>query len=128
MRSISWRSKLQSVVTHSTTEAEYIAACSGDQEAMWLRSLFTELGLDFSTTSSPLLIDNMSSINVAKNPEHHGRMKHLDIKHFWLREVVNEGVLRVIHCPTALMPADLLTKALPIAKVQACCEMLGLRG
>jgi hypothetical protein len=123
---VSWRSKLQSIVTHSTTEAEYIAACHGGQEAMWLRSLFGEIGLDITSVSSPIHIDNMSAINVAKNPEHHGRMKHLDIKHFWLRDMVNNKTLKVVHCPTDKMPADILTKPLPLAKVQCCVKMLGL--
>ena len=68
----------------------------------------------------------MSAINVAKNPEHHGRMKHLDIKHFWLRDMVNNNTLKVIHCPTDEMPADILTKPLPLPKVQSCVKMLGL--
>lgn len=93
---------------------------------MWLRSLFGEIGLDITSVSSPIHIDNMSAINVAKNPEHHGRMKHLDIKHFWLRDMVNNKTLKVVHCPTDKMPADILTKPLPLPKVQCCVKMLGL--
>ncbi|KIK81002.1 hypothetical protein PAXRUDRAFT_157115 [Paxillus rubicundulus Ve08.2h10] len=55
---------------------------------------------------SVLHIDNQSAIQVAKHPEHHGRMKHFT--------------------PTAEMPANLLTKALPCVKVQEFCRLLGL--
>ena len=61
-----------------------------------------------------------------KNPEHHGRMKHLDLRFYWLRDEVEKGIISVAYCPTEAMPADLLTKALPLVKVQACCKMLGL--
>ena len=123
---ISWRSKLQSIVALSTTEAEYVAACSAGTEVMWLRNLFTELGYDLSSTSSPLFIDNQSALCVAKNPEHHGRMKQLDLRYFWLRDEVEKGNIVVEYCPTALMPADLLTKPLALVKVKDCCRMLGL--
>ena len=123
---ISWRSKLQTVVALSTTEAEYIAACSAGCEIMWLHKLFTELGYDLSSSPHPLHIDNQSALSVAKNPEHHGRMKQLDLSYFWLRDEVEKATISVQHCPTAKMPADLLTKALTLTKVKECCRMLGL--
>lgn len=91
---ISWSSRLQPVVTLSTTEAEYVAAVRTGQELLWLRNLFREFGFDFNTAST-LLIDNASAVQVAKNPQHHGRMKHLDLKYFWLRDIVEQGDLRV---------------------------------
>ena len=45
---VSWRSKLQEVVTLSTTEAEYIAACHAGQEMIWFHTLLEELGYSFS--------------------------------------------------------------------------------
>ena len=107
---VSWSSKLQSIIAKSTTEAEYVAANSAGSEICWLRNLFTELGLKFSSSSSPLFIDNQSAIAVAKNPEHHGWMKHLDLKFYWLRDKVEEQVISVHYIVTELMPADLLTK------------------
>ncbi|MGH7238510.1 MAG: hypothetical protein ACREHG_00435 [Candidatus Saccharimonadales bacterium] len=125
---ISWRSKLQDVVTLSTTEAEYIAAVHAGQELKWLHNLLTELGYTFKSGHT-LCIDNQSAIAVTQNPEHHGRMKHLDIKYFWLRdEVAKKKAIRTIHCPTDFMPADILTKALPLVKVKTACGLLGLTG
>jgi len=123
---VSWRSKLQPIVALSTTEAEYVAACSAGTEICWMRNLFSELGFDLSSTSSPLYVDNQSAIAVARNPEHHGRMKHLDLRYYWLRDEVERKVISVCYCPTREMPADLLTKALPLLKVKECCKMLGL--
>ncbi|KAL5521951.1 hypothetical protein ACEPAF_1818 [Sanghuangporus sanghuang] len=122
---ISWASKLQPFVTLSTTEAEYIAAVSAGQEIMWLRNLFTEFGYKFDAPSS-LYIDNQSALSVANNPEHHGRMKHLDLRFYWLRDVVEAGHIKVHYLPTQTMPADIMTKALSRVKVQEMCKMLGL--
>jgi hypothetical protein len=122
---ISWSSKLQPFVSLSTTEAEYIAACEAGKEILWLRNLLTEFGYTVDTPSI-LRIDNQSALTVSKNPEHHGRMKHLDLRYFWLRESVELGKITPEYIPTSEMPADLLTKALPRASVEKFREMMGL--
>ena len=78
------------------------------------------------TSSSKLYIDNQSAIQVAKNPQHHGRMKHLDLRYYWLRHTVAAGVLSLHYLPTAEMPADLCTKALGRIKVAEARAMMGL--
>ena len=76
---VDWSSKLQSVVAQSTTEAEYVAAVQADRTIAWMRNLLLELGYDLSSPST-LFMDNNSSIAVAKNPEHHGRLKHIQLR------------------------------------------------
>jgi hypothetical protein len=123
---VSWRSKLQTMVTLSTTEAEYIAAVEAGKEIIWMSNIHGELGQ--SITSPPtLFIDNQSAIQVAKNPEHHGRMKHLDLKYFWLRDRVGTGELRPVHVPTNENAADLLTKPLPRERVEYLRALFGLQ-
>src|SRR5438477_2944063 len=123
---ISWQSKLQSIIALSTTEAEYVAATTASQEILWLRNLFFEMGHTFSSPST-LYIDNQSALAVAKNPEHHGRMKHLDLRFYWLRDEVEKGTISVVHLRTSDMPADILTKALGRVKVLEMLKMLGLQ-
>jgi len=89
--------------------------------------LLQELGFTISPAST-LCMDNQSAIQVAKHPEHHGRMKHLDLCWFWLPDVVDKGDISPTFVSTGDMPADLLTKALPPVKVQQFCQMLGLAG
>jgi hypothetical protein len=108
---ISWRSKLQPIIALSTTEAEYIAAVEAGKEILWLRNLLGELGYKF-TSPSILYIDNQSAISVAKNPEHHGRMKHLDLQVLLVERCCGEWIHHSKFIPTAEMPADLLTKPL----------------
>ena len=75
----------------------------------------------------PLYIDNRSALSVAKNPEHHGCMKHLDLRFYWLRDVVHSGLIQVHHVRTEDQPADILTKAMGRLKVGTAREQLGLR-
>ena len=80
---VSWSSHLQTLHTTSTTQSEYVAAVAAGQEILWLINLFTELGFSVPL-GLPMCIDNQSAIRVSKNPEHHGRMKHLDLHFYWL--------------------------------------------
>jgi hypothetical protein len=123
---VSWSSRLQPVVSLSTTEAEYIAAVEAGKEIIWMRNLLTEFGFNF-TSPSPLFIDNNSAVTVAKNPEHHGRMKHLDLRFHWLRDTVEAGHISPIHIPTTSQAADIFTKPLKRQKIDVCLDLLGLQ-
>ena len=72
-------------------------------------------------------MDNQSAIAVANNPEHHERMKHLDLRFYWLRDVVELGLIQVKHLRTDSMPADLLTKQLGRLKVNGLRQLMGLQ-
>ena len=68
---ICWSSRLQSIVTLLTTEAEYVTGVAAGKEICWLQNLLGELGYT-APAPSKLFIDNQSALSVAKNPEHHG--------------------------------------------------------
>ncbi len=87
---VSWRSKKQSCVTLSTAEAEYMALACATQEAVWMQCLQNDLN-EASVKSTLIYEDNQSTICTAKNPQYHGRAKHIDIKFHYIREQV-EGV------------------------------------
>ena len=78
---------------------------------MWLRKLVTELGSP-QTTPTTIYEDNQSAIAMTKNPQFHGRSKHIDIKYHFIREQVNKGNIELTYCPTAEMVADMFTKGL----------------
>uniref|UniRef100_A0A803MVT2 Uncharacterized protein n=1 Tax=Chenopodium quinoa TaxID=63459 RepID=A0A803MVT2_CHEQI len=75
---VSWKSTLQSSVTLSTTEAEYMALTSAAKESIWLKGLVGELGIaqDFAT----VYCDSLSAICLAKDQVHHDRTKHIDVR------------------------------------------------
>jgi hypothetical protein len=122
---ISWSSKLQGIVALSTTEAEYIAAVEAGKEIVWMRNILHEFGFALNTPTT-LHIDNQSAISVSKNPEHHGRMKHLDLRFYWLRDVVSDKIIAPSFIPTAEQVADILTKPLASAQVHYCRTQMGI--
>ena len=108
---VSWSSKKQKCVALSTAEAEYIALSSAVQESVWLRQLIKELE-NSPETPTRILEDNQSAIAMTKNPQFHGRAKHIDIRHHFIREQVSRGTVQLKYCPTTEMTADILTKGL----------------
>jgi hypothetical protein len=124
---ISWQSKLQSIVAKSTTEAEFVAASTTGNEIMWLRNVLKELGFEVKQIS-PLFMDNQSAVQDAKNPEHHGRMKHLDLAFYWLREIVDKDFIKPVFVSTLDNPADLLTRSLMGSEQSVIWRMYQVEG
>ena len=108
---VSWSSRKQTSVALSTSEAEYVALASSAQEALWLRQLLSELT---KTPHQMITIneDNQSAICLSKNPQFHGRSKHISLKHHFVRDHVKEGSIEVKYCRTDEMIADMLTKGI----------------
>jgi hypothetical protein len=77
---VSWSTKKQTTIADSSTEAEYVSASSASQEILWMQNLLTEIGVEVKGPS-PLMVNNQSALHVLKNPEHHGRIKHINVKY-----------------------------------------------
>ncbi|KAM4058306.1 hypothetical protein HRG_006682 [Hirsutella rhossiliensis] len=108
---ISWTSKRQPCVTLSSTEAEYVALTQSAQEAIWLRSLMKDLSHPQAVPTA-IHEDNKGAIDLANNPQHHSRTKHISLKWHFIREKVAEGTVSLIKIEGTKQPADGLTKAL----------------
>ena len=122
---VTWRSKKQTCVALSTGEAEYIALSSAIQEAIWLRELTTELVKE-PTKSTVIYEDNQSAISMARNPQFHGRTKHIGIKYHYIREEVNHRRVELIYCLTEDMIADVLTKGVSQERFEKLIQMCGM--
>ena len=81
---ISWASKKQQSVALSSTEGEYMASTIATCEAIFLRRFIGELG--FPQSSITLLLDNQSAMQLAHNPVHHSRTKHIDVRPLYSRK------------------------------------------
>lgn len=123
--SVNWLSKKQSVVALSTAEAEYIALSTATQEAVWLRRLLEELGVH-KEKPTVIMEDNQGAIAIAQNPVNHSRTKHIDIRHHYVREAIQDGIITLEYCSTKEMVADLLTKPLPKVQFQKLRELMGV--
>ncbi|KAH8307525.1 hypothetical protein KR059_009031, partial [Drosophila kikkawai] len=122
---INWESKKQPVVALSTTEAEYIALSSAAKEAVYIRKLWSEMGLG---EVPPIVIhsDNQSAQCLVKNPVYHARSKHIDIRYHHVRDMFKEKIIDLRYVSTENMMADVLTKNLSKVKHLKCINMMGL--
>jgi hypothetical protein len=87
---ITWNSGKQKVVALSSCEAEYIAVAYGACQGVWLARLLKNL-VGGKPEAPTLRIDNKSAIDLAKNPVHHERSKHIETKFHYIRECVEDG-------------------------------------
>ncbi|KAM7513703.1 hypothetical protein LguiA_003286 [Lonicera macranthoides] len=122
---LTWRSKKQSVVSRSSTEAEYRALADTSQELIWLRRLLDELGApqDSATT---LYCDNRSAIQISHNDVFHERTKHIEIDCHFIRQHIRNLYIRLMPVSSDDQPADLFTKAHQPSRFQALISKLQL--
>lgn len=107
----SWSSKKQQVVALSIAEAEYMAAISSATQALWLRRM---LGFLQHKQDNPTIIfcDSKSAIELTKNPVFHGRSKHIDIKFYFIHDLVQDKEMVIEYCKTGEQVTDVFTKPL----------------
>ena len=109
---ISWRSKKQTVVVRSSTEAKHRALEATTTELIWLRWLLQDLGVDCSTTTK-FPCDNRSAIQIANNDVFHERTKHIEINCHFNRHYLLQGTLTLQSVSSQDQLADIFTKPLP---------------
>ena len=100
----------------STAEAEYVAAASCCAQLLWIRQQLKDFCVDIGCI--PIYCDNISEINIAKNPCQHKRTKHIDIRHHFLRDNVEKGLISINFCATENQIGDIFTKALSREKFE----------
>ena len=116
---ISWKSKLQTVVANSTTDAEVYAATLAIKEVIYLRDALRRVGLPQAVSSSPkkgttLYEDNQATIAIARTAAHREATKHMAIARAFLRYHHENGTVSITDCYTHMQVADFLTKGLGV--------------
>lgn len=123
---ISWHSKRQKTVALSTVEAEYMAMSFTIQESLWVKQLIWEIGIDNYQTVT-VHCDNKGAIDLATNNITSQRSKHIDIRHHFVRDHVNNKNVKVLYMSSDEMPSDVLTKPLSKEQHKKCINFLGLK-
>ncbi|GJX78456.1 retrovirus-related pol polyprotein from transposon TNT 1-94 [Tanacetum coccineum] len=90
---VSWSSKKQTSTSISSTEAEYIAMSGCCAQILWMRSQLSDYGFVYNRI--PMYCDNKSAIALCCNNVQHSRSKHIDIRHHFIREQVEKGVVEL---------------------------------
>ena len=101
---VSWRSKKQDVVSHSSIEAEYRALADTTCELVWLRWLLANMDAP-QPTATPLYCDNRSAIYITHNDVFHERQI--------TRQYLKKGNLKLFSISSAVQPADIFIKTHP---------------
>jgi hypothetical protein len=122
---ISWYSKKQSCAALSSTEAEFVAACEAAKEILWIKNLLNEMDLEVGKTMK-LMVDNEACKAIAQDERGMKRLKHIDLKYMFLKELVAKGKIKLDHCRTEEQLADFLTKGLCKEKHIKCVNGIGL--
>jgi len=113
---ISWCSKCQQFIALFSTEAEYMAKMQAMKEAIWLRRFLSEIGYFHDNNVVIIWADNNKAMNLARNPEFHAHIKHIDIQYHFVCEAVDCHLVDFEFVSTVKQAADELTKALPAVK------------
>jgi hypothetical protein len=106
------KSSKQKLNTKSSTEAELVGASDYLPNTVWVKMFLEAQG--YKVEESFLEQDNESAIKLEKNGKMSAgpRSRHIDIRFFWIKDRVNNGNIKIRHCPTLQMLADFFTKPL----------------
>ncbi|GJS64152.1 hypothetical protein Tco_0678716 [Tanacetum coccineum] len=122
---VSWSSKKQKSIAISTTEAEYISMSGCCAQILWMMSQLTDYGFAFNKI--PLYCDNHSAIDLYCNNVQHSKSKNIDIRHHFIREQVEKGVVKMYFVTMDNQLADIFTKALPRERFEFLLPRLGMK-
>lgn len=122
---VGWLTRKQSTVSLSSTEAELVALSVTVCHGIWMKRLLQDLGKELE---GPVTYyeDNQSTIRIAEDERDAGRMKHVDVKHRFVRELIQQGQVALRYKSTNDQLADVMTKGLPAGVFQKHRASLGL--
>ena len=67
-----------------------------------------------------LYCDIQSAIHLSKNSTFYSRSKHIDVRYHWIRDALDEKLLQIEKIHTDDNGSDMMTKLLPIQKLEIC--------
>lgn len=107
-----WTSQSEKLVSLSISEAEYMALSDAAKNVTWLRCLLTELEMHQDCTV--VHQENSRTIDCENggSARHYSRLKHIDMRHHFRMQMIQEGHTTLVKVPIALILADFLTKPL----------------
>jgi len=108
---ISWRSKRQATVSLSSAESEFIAASQCGQKMVYLREILKGFGTEQDNCTRVFEV-NQACIAMSENTVHRERSRHIDVRKYYVWELVEATLIRLIPCGTEEMTAEALTKSL----------------
>ncbi|GJS80476.1 retrovirus-related pol polyprotein from transposon TNT 1-94 [Tanacetum coccineum] len=106
-------------------KAEYMAMSRCCAQILWMRSQLTDY--DFTFNKIPLYCDNRCAIALCCNNVQHSQSKHTDIRHHFIREQIEKGMVELYFVTIDYQLADIFTKALPRERFKFLLSRLGMK-
>ncbi|GJY12787.1 ribonuclease H-like domain-containing protein [Tanacetum coccineum] len=116
-KTLSWQCKKQTIMALLRQKANMVCclhSCCG--QVLWIQNQMLDYGFNFMNTK--IYIDNESTICIVKNPVYHSKMKHIAIRHHFIRDAYEKKLIQVLKIYTDDNVADLLTKAFNVSRFQ----------
>jgi hypothetical protein len=110
-------------VSQSSMEAEYVALSELGKKIIHFRNILSELGFP-QTKPTTIYEDNKSAIKLATNIQVTRKSRHINIRHHYIRDIIKNNEVIIIHLPSHLMTSDMLTKPLGPIKFKPFCRIL----
>lgn len=105
---VTWKSTLKKTLALSSCEAEFMALTEVAREVIWLCRFLDELGIEYNTPR--IYCDSNSAICWAEEPVQHQRNKHVELRYYYIRDVVGKKLVKVFKINTLYNASDPLTK------------------
>ncbi|KAL9145431.1 hypothetical protein ABFS82_13G041900 [Erythranthe guttata] len=121
---VSWYSKKQNSISVSNAACEYIAAGSCCTQLLWMQHMLNDYG--FHEKLLHIFCDNESAINISKNTVQHSRTKHIDLRHHFIRKLVEQKRVTIDYVSTNNQLADIFTKPLDFLRFDSLRKALGI--
>lgn len=113
---VMWKSKKQSTIALSSTEAEFIAATETIREIIWVRNFTDSFRIEINRPN--LYCDTQPAIAIANSTGYHGRSKHMDVKYKFLSQCLSADSIHLVYVSTSDNIAGTLTKSLPRSSIE----------
>jgi hypothetical protein len=93
---VTWQCKRQTIVATSSMEAELVSLCTTAKEGVYLNKCAIDLGIPKDSLSIIIEEDNQSCIKWCENPVFHSRSKHIEVRYYFIRDMVQKREVKVI--------------------------------
>jgi len=121
---VSWSFKKQNFVALSTAEVEYVTAGACYAQILWMKH--TLLDYDLYYDHIKLFCDNASLIHITKNPNQHGKTKHIEIRYHFFRDNYEKRDIKIDYVSTDFHLADIFIKPLDFNRFSFICGELNI--
>ncbi|KAL6316044.1 hypothetical protein AAG906_015460 [Vitis piasezkii] len=125
---VSWGSKKQTCISHSTMEAEFIALAATGKEAEWLRDLMMDIPFTANNVSTMSIhCDSQATLARASDGVYNGKSRHISIRHEYARQLIQNGIISISFVRSSGNLADPFTKPLTRDLVRITSRGMGLK-